>query len=396
MNLSKIKIIDHIIDKYSTTAFRPFYQMNLSIIFYEKTIIDPIFNNTKTKFQYLNNILSNPLIDDIYKTELLTLFSFLQKGFRGIERFIYLIKYRKSRIYNTTDLYGDTILENPRNTITIFQNNTRYVFLLRELVKTITTALTNSPYFFSEPVCCKNPYTNMAFTKSALYNIYFAIRFYSSLKIPHLFHHYFLCNFNLYFFLTTSEVMVRESYLKQYILSGENYNLLSIRIVVLEVFRENHILFLNIHRDFPNNQLLTIMRPYLDIYNASKYTLQNGLAYFYRVVLKYLLIQFMKFNINFGRKRVIILREAFSNVTTQKIGFNDSAIKYKWPFSQEYSTSHLSCDNKEYRDIVREIKSSRPWIKTMNEQSQLNGVGNNIITNDDSSESEEEKSEEVD
>ena len=98
----------------------------------------------------------------------------------------------------------------------------------------------------------------------------------------------------------------------------------------------------------------------------------------------------MKFNINFGRKRVIIEREAFSNVTTQKIGFNDSAIKYKWPFSQEYSTSHLSCDNKEYRDIVREIKSSRPWIKTMNEQSQLNGVGNNIITNDDSSESEEE------
>jgi hypothetical protein len=187
MNLSKIKIIDHIIDKYSTTAFRPFYQMNLSIIFYQKNIIECTFNNTKTKFQYLNNILSNPLIDDIYKTELLTLFSFLQKGFRGIERFIYLIKYRKSRIYNTTDLYGDTILENPRNTITIFQNNTRYVFLLRELVKTITTALTNSPYFFSEPVCCKNPYTNMAFTKSALYNIYFSIRFYSSLKIPHYF-----------------------------------------------------------------------------------------------------------------------------------------------------------------------------------------------------------------
>lgn len=396
MNLSKIKIIDLIIDKYSTTSFRVFYQMNLSSIFYKTTIIDAIFNDTKTKLQHLNSILSNPLIDDIYKTELLSLFSFLQKGIRGIERFVYLIKYRKSRIYNSTDLYGDTILDNPRNAITIFQNNTRYVFLLRELAKTITTALTNSPYFFSEPICCKNPYTNMPFTKSALYNIYFAIRFYSSLKIPHLFHHYFLCNFDLYYFLTTSEVMIRESYLKQYILSGDNYNIMNIRLFVLEVFRENHILFLNIHRDFPNNQLLTIMRPYLDIYNASKYTLQNGLAYFYRVVLKYLLIQFMKFNINFGRKRVIIEREPFSHVTKQKIGFNDSAIKYQWPFSQEYGTSHLSCDNPQYKNILREIKTSRVWIKTMNEQSQMNSVGNNILAFDDSSESDENEEETVD
>jgi len=314
------------------------------------------------------------------KAEFLHIFSAFQKVFRGIQRFIYLFSYKKSIIYNNTDLYGDIIPENNKVAITLFQNNTRYVFLLRELMKTITLSLTNSLHFFNEPLCCKNPYTNAPFTKSALYNIYFAIRFYSSLKLPQIFHQYFIHDFNLYIFFIKSEAILRDEHLTYYLSGNANYENRNIRLLVLDVFRENGILFLNIHRDFPKDKLMTIMKPYLDLYYVSVYTLNNGLSNFYRVILKYLIIRFMKYNVDFGRKRIIVKKQ-FYNKITRYIGFNDCCIKYEFPIAIEYMNSHLSTDCPQYKNIRRKIRLWNSWVLLMNESRGMNPFENTILGN---------------
>jgi hypothetical protein len=393
MNLDNNSIFDfknplekykYIIEKYAKLNHIALYQMYINQVYYTCNIsiskIDYSINSVKVKFERLNAILSNPFMNEACKTDFLNVFSVFQKGFSGIQRFVYLTRFNKSHIYNYTDLYGDIIPENTKVAITLFQNNTRYIFLLRELMKTITISLTNSLHFFSEPLCCKNPYTNSPFTKSALYNIYFAIRFYSSLKLPHIFHQYFIYDFNLYFFSVKNETILMDEHLTQYLSGDANYTNCNIRELVVDVFRENNIMFLNIHRDFPRDQLFRIMKPYLDIYYASVYTLNNGLSNFYRVVLKYLIIRFMKYNIYFGRKRVIVEKQ-FYNKIHRYTGFNDDCIKYEFPISIEYMSSHLSSDCEKYKHMVGEIWESTSWILLMNQSHGMNPVENTILGN---------------
>lgn len=304
----------------------------------------------KIKFEFLRDNLKNDFLLKEQKECFFDVFSVLQKCVASFSRFIHLIKYKKSKIYNTVDLYGDPILTKSRNTIVIYQNNTRYHFTLRELIKTINTSLSNSPYFFSEPVACKNPYTNLPFDKSALYNIYFAIKS-SSYLMPVLFHQYFLTNFDLYQFSLKNEVLVRDYYVDSYLLNLSFTEEETIRDKVLSMFETYDITKIKINRNFPEERLLEIMRPYLNIYYKSRYYLQPSLRKYYSVILKYKLHEFVKFNPIFGRKYISYKKNIGGRIVDREVKYNDNHI----PFFLRptiYEMSHLSCDSSimnEYR-----------------------------------------------
>jgi hypothetical protein len=338
------------------------------------------------KYGYLRDILSNPFLNESQKSEFIELFSIIQRGILGLKQFVYLYRYNKSNIYNTTDLYQDPIPNNPRVSITIYQNNTRYLFLLRELIKTINTALSNSMCFFSEPIAIKNPYTNIPFNKSALYNIYYSIRA-SSLKIPILFQQFFLCDFDLFRFGIKNDELIREEYLKSYTMNIGTSIKGEVLMIINNMFRENNIFCLRISKDFPEDRLLYIMKPYLDLYYTMKYTLQISLANSYTVILKYLLIQFIKYNPNFGRKHVILVREnkpVFNNnnrVIERKITFNDKFLEFKWPIKTDFLNSHLSSQSNIIASLIKEIRASKKYIQELiNENnSRMNGLYDNHI-----------------
>ena len=96
----------------------------------------------------------------------------------GFLKLYSIYKWKKAKVYNIdSDLHGNP-LNNDKYTIRLLENNTIYTFKIHDLLNIIKDNLSNiyiAEYliFFQEPKMIKNPYTNIIFKKSLLYNIYF-------------------------------------------------------------------------------------------------------------------------------------------------------------------------------------------------------------------------------
>ena len=186
---------------------------------------------------------------------------------RRFSKILRLWKWRKTPVYNTEDLLMSPIYPGQKNTITIMDNNKKYVFSIRDLIGNFDRELSNSPNLFATPIPCKNPYTNQTFRKSDLYNIYFAIRE-STFIMPTLFHLYFKENFNISRFMNICEYNIREEYIDKYTNRITND---IIRESVNDMFRA-HNMSMRVHLEFPSSELKSLMGPYLKLYYESIYS----------------------------------------------------------------------------------------------------------------------------
>lgn len=388
----KLEGVNRIFEKYTKDE-------NKEIIKFYFDVIKHKFFFTKMKYEYLRDILENQFLLESQRDDFFNVFSALQKCFFAFSRFVYLIKYKMSKTYNTVDLIGDPIQTKSRNAILIFQNNMKYHFTFRELINTINTSLSNSSYFFSEPVSCKNPYTNSPFNKSTLYNIYFAIKS-SNYLMPILFHQYFLTDFDLYQFSLKNEELVREQYINSYLLNITSTEEETIREKVLFMFDEHNIAKIRIHRDFPEKRLLEIMRPYLNMYYKSKYYLQMSLRKYYNTVLKFKLHEFIKFNPIFGRRYISYKKDDNNRILGKEIKFNDKhpVFSVKKNF---FLTSHLKIDTStinEYRIDEPVNPFIRNYVFTPSNQTIHSNLNNNVVRpseQDDDDDDEDEDEDEI-
>jgi hypothetical protein len=167
----------------------------------------------------------------------------------------------------------------------------------------IYTALTNAPGFFSEPLVSKNPYNNMPFNKSTLYNIYFKLK-YSGLKMPDLIDKFFLTNFDMGNFAFNYEHLVREYAIEKYIKNTPEINLHQSAIIMLKNYnlRINPIYIINIHPEFPKEKLVKILKPCLLLYFKYSYSLIKTVKLNVLNCLFKKLKQLILFNPRFGRK----------------------------------------------------------------------------------------------
>jgi hypothetical protein len=252
-------------------------------------------------------------------------------------------RFKKANIYNTEDLYMNPISPKDKNVIVLLQNNTRYVFHIRELIQSINNSLSNCNYFFSNPLECKNPYTNMPFSKSALYNIYFAIRE-STYLMPILLHKYFLTNFSYSNFSKHNEEMINDEYLKTYV---ENHCLENVHEQVREMF-DFHDIKCYIHRRFPKDLLYNIMKPYLQLYFVSNFSMnmQRKRQAYRMLTIK--LKAFIKYNPNFGKQKVKLYSDnPFKKIKKCKYYFDEAVIPFVDYFEKVndvriFTTSHLA------------------------------------------------------
>ena len=270
---------------------------------------------------FCNNVKFNMLAKYTENKEFIDIFYNIQKMEHGFSKLARLYILKKSTIKNTHDLGLNPITHNnPRKTIPILQDRSIYIMTLPELIQIINTSLSYiNAFFMLHPYPAKNPYTNVQFSKSTLYNIYFAVEN-SHYKMPALFHSFFLHHFNLPEFLSVNRDHLLDYAISRHVINSHADTLYP---DIMEMLH-NHPLTtsLQISKEFPKDVLANIMRPYLHIYMRIMHSNIGNEEWFnLSDELNLRLSKFYIFNPKFGRK--------FINAKKQTVTFNKGCIDYK-------------------------------------------------------------------
>ena len=302
----------------------------------KKVIITSFINTNqysiKNKFKLIKNTEQNILYNEKIVNNLIDFLCKIQQVYFALIKFKNICIYKKAQTQVDYDICLNPINTAKKTCICIYQNKKLYWFLIRDLINIINTALINAPGFFSEPLVSKNPYNNMPFNKSTLYNIYFSIK-YSSIKTPELIHKFFITNFDLDVFTNKYEYLIRENVIDKYIKTTPEINLYQSIIIMLDEYnkRVNPIYIINVHYNFPKEKLVKIFKPYLLLYFVYSYSLIKIVKVDAANNLNKKLKQFSIFNPNFGQKILNLNRTAY---------FDDSHISFNIENNDTFLTSH--------------------------------------------------------
>ena len=154
--------------------------------------------------------------------------------------------------------------------------------------------------FFSDPLIIKNPYNNIPFNKSTLYNIYLNIRSKTQI-VTELIHKFFLSNFDLNKFEKDYEYLIRENAIQKYVKNSDINTLYNSSLIMIDnynddIYYDDKNKKININLNFPKKQLVDIMRPYLLLYFTSKYSLIGIKKMNAKNILNNKLKEFQSFN----------------------------------------------------------------------------------------------------
>lgn len=301
-----------------------------------------IYTTVSKKYRFLKkniNTFMTSTIDDF-----INLFRDVQKHYYAFARFANIWKYKRSSVQIDYDLYMTPLDRNNRNVFTLLQHGKVYLFTSANLVNSICTSLSNCPDFFVEPLIIKNPYNNIPLNKSDLYNIYFFLK-QSPIIMPILFHNYFLTDFDLHKFSMENENIIKNMAFQSYIRNASVAGLYSSTIRMLKKYQKNIV----IHKDFPKEVLVNIMRPYLLLYYISEYSSEEYRIINAELLLKYKLKKLYKHNVAFGRKLVKLKRVGFSARRQKYIEFSDNHPNFDDPIDMEvYQKTHIELIDEDY------------------------------------------------
>lgn len=259
----------------------------------------------KAKFFHLDKILSNIFLSQEQRDEILRIFSKCQRTYYAFSRLAYLCKYKKAKTVINTDLDMNILEEKERNVFCLFQSGNKTMFRIYDLIKIINRGLSNSPNFFPNPLAIKNPYNNIDFTHTELYNIYFFMMNRGFIISP-LFQQYYKADFDEDRFTCDGECLIREVAIRNYIYTS-HVNTLYPAVKAMFYSYRGIMKNIRLHPAFPKDRLVVIMRPYLHLYYLNAYYIQGTMKYSQADrVLKEKLRAFVKFNHQFGRRKISI------------------------------------------------------------------------------------------
>ena len=332
--LKKILKIDDVVKIYDINIIKDnnnydFFIVLTSCIFIQKSY------SIQNKFDFLNESLKNIFVTDEIKNKFLNLFCKVQKIYSGFSKLALLYKYKKAKLLIEYDICLNPIKENDKNVFVLLQNNNKYLFNINDLIKIIHNSIANTSHFFNNPLPIKNPYNNVILNKSTLYNIYFYIRT-KTLLNPDLLFYFFKTNFNINQFTENHKFLIRNYAINNYLINSSNDKLFDDIEQMIENFnytlinKKNKII---IDDDFPKDLLIKIMKPYLNVFFLSEYSLLNANGRMkYKKLLQNKLVEFQNFNPTFGRKIVKyvtimnqekILRKTVETFNSNHIVFHD-------------------------------------------------------------------------
>jgi hypothetical protein len=361
----------------------------ISLLF---SIINKNINSSKSKYKQYYEFLNNFLIinSEQDKEDFKSTFSKAQRIYNILNRFAYNYKFKKAKIVVNTDMCLNELNEGNKNVISIIQNNSKYLFNVKDLINIIDTSLTSSNSFFVQPKKIRNPYNNVAFNKSTLYNIYFFIKFNTN-YYSDLLYKFFECNLNMGTFKLTHEYMLREYIIKNHVYKSASNILLDEIIYMVEEFNElcmyaNITNRIKVDEDFPKDRLIKIMQPYLFLFCKALYSYHPLDKTNFSNYFKKGLLRFSNFNPNFGKKECKLVYKTDKNfvqtIVCEKY-FNEKHIPFNNIEKQNeiFLTDHLEYENIQSHTI------------NYNNVENYNNIQNQDDDNEDASELDDDDSE---
>jgi hypothetical protein len=384
---------------YKDDGIDGFFKIVFPILFHKEQTI-------RNKFLFFKEAQENFLIKDKKEKEFIEYFCKIQKVYHILNRFIYKYKYKKAQTVVKTDMCMNELNETDKNVISVFHKQSKYLFHINDLIQIIDTSLTNSSSFFANPKSIKNPYDNLPFNKSTLYNIYFYIKFNTDYR-PDFFCKFFDVDFNLSIFRQKNVYLLREYSIHNYVFKSAS-NILIENIRKMITYFNQHCKqngFKNkivIDDDFPNEKLIKIMQPYLLLHVMSQYAYLEHEQKSAKYYLNKCLLKFNNFNPKFGRKRYKIITK-FVNFKRKTVGkiieFDDKHVQFNNIEKQndDFLSDHLVCKENNFNE--RHITRTFLYlglIYDLNEESDEYEEGDEQeVEWDDDEENDEEEDAEV-
>jgi hypothetical protein len=262
MNLF-IYIINKVISQYTNV-------MNIRLV-----ELSSVYNTNQTiteyKFKYFRFFYDNIFIPEMIKDYHLDIFEKSQKIYHIFDKLARIYRLKKSKIYNDCDLSMVSLDINNKNTIGIYQNHFIYLFSKRDLIKSLNASLSHSPNFFSKPIKIRNPYNNLEFSNTHIYNIYKFINE-GDMKISDLIHAFYNSNFDIDILLRYHEPIIRNYAIKSYVKNSTNKDL---KECILDMIDE-YSPYMEIDNLFPTIELISGLKKYLERYLLLQYSLYRN------------------------------------------------------------------------------------------------------------------------
>ena len=341
-------------------------------------ISNMLFDNSYSKFENLqNNCIDNIFLNKVGQNNTLNFFYKIQHTWYILYKFVNKIKRSYYKIKVDNDLYLNPIVESQKNCFKFFSNKYVYLFTLHDLSKIIISSICNSPDFHSNSLIPRNPYDGIDFTRSDLYNIYFAMKN-TFINVPIIIHQYFLSNFDIKLFETNNQVIIRDYYIKQFIQNEDSEDIIDHVHDMLIPYNEK----MNIDHDFPDNILIEELKMELLYYLYYTYSLDNSKKHSYRIKLKTAMCGIIKNKPSFGRKIINIEnnKKYYSFVT--KNG-NTAKILYTKPIRtiHETSSSSYSSTSSDNSIIINNYSNTilSSSIDPIDNISLVSSIGNDFI-----------------
>ena len=234
------------------------------------------------------------------KSFFLNRFSKIQRCYWAFSRLARSFKVKKAKQFDIDcDLCTTPFTALPKSVLTdIYDDETQtmYRFRLSDIVTLANRALSHSPNFFVQPFVVRNPYTNIPFTKAQLYQIYFELRE-SPLMMPSLFHLWFTVNFNLKVFLREYEPILVNKSIRDLVQNGSNEDIIGHIYDMAQYYLVDH----TIADNYPAERLIHYLKPYLEYYLLSQYSLSPTLRKRAEISLRSQIYEFKMKNPLFNR-----------------------------------------------------------------------------------------------
>ena len=262
------------------------------------------FQSEKNNLSKFYDCVSNKYLSPVSFDLILDKFCHIKRTYNALKLFENICYWKYSSKYqNEEDLCMNSLERfSSRSLIKINQNKTIYVFRISDLLKHINSNLIYTTNYIHEPKISKNPYNNIEFKLHDYYNIYIYAK-QSDYIIPPLYHLFFLENFNINRFAINHYPYIRDIFIRnEYNSFTPQSKSNQIRKMII---RNKKIVSNIIDPEFPINILNDAMGHILLEYLYFRYTLNDQILHESMSNYQKKLVNFFKFNRNFGRRKLI-------------------------------------------------------------------------------------------